>query len=90
MKTLRLLETCKEDLADEEAEGVDDEGMVVVIKPAIWRWMKVQELVVTVLVIGPALRRIRSALNMEIVTRHGLGVVGDHIAWHDWRHMHRI
>ena len=29
MKTLRLLETCKEDLADEEAEGVDDEDMVV-------------------------------------------------------------
>ncbi len=55
-----------------------------VIKPAIWRWMKVQELVVTVLVFGPALRRIRSALNMEIVTRHGLG---NHIVW---RHMRRI
>jgi len=28
IETLRLPETCKEDLAEEEAEGVDDEGMM--------------------------------------------------------------
>jgi hypothetical protein len=27
VKTLRLPETCKDDLAEEEAEGVADEGM---------------------------------------------------------------
>jgi hypothetical protein len=29
LETLRLPETCKVDLAEEEAEGVDDEGMMV-------------------------------------------------------------
>jgi hypothetical protein len=29
METLRLPETCKDDLAEEEAEGVDEEDMMV-------------------------------------------------------------
>jgi hypothetical protein len=29
LETLRLPETCKVDLAEEEAEGVDDEGIMV-------------------------------------------------------------
>lgn len=85
---MRLLETCKVELADEEAEGVDDEAMVVVIKPAIWRWIKSTGVGRRHgVVFGPVLRRIGSALNLEIVTRHGLG---NHIVWRDWRHMCRI
>jgi hypothetical protein len=34
MKTLRLLGVWKDDEAEDEAEAVDDEGMVVGIKPA--------------------------------------------------------
>jgi hypothetical protein len=34
--TLRLPETCKVDLAEEEAEGVD-EDMMVRIRPAHWK-----------------------------------------------------
>jgi hypothetical protein len=29
LETLRLPETCKDDLAEDEADGVDDEGMMV-------------------------------------------------------------
>lgn len=35
VKTLRLPETCKDDLAEDDGEGVDDEGMMIMIQPAL-------------------------------------------------------